>query len=111
LVLDLPQPTIRAMMCRAIQVQGACMAGLLGNQPTPAAESAEPDKLLTAKDAAVILAMSPLTLLRSRQRAPYRDFIVPTGTRGPRFSLHRIQQHIAQQAGTVARRPSRDEGG
>jgi hypothetical protein len=92
LVLGLPQPTIRAMMFRAMAVQGACLAGLNSDQrPVPAAEA---DRLLTAKEAAIILSISPLTLLRNRQHAPYRDFVVSTGARSPRFSFQRMQQYI-----------------
>lgn len=97
LVLPLPAPTLRLLMVNALKVQSACMMALIG-QPAPA-PAPESDRLLSPKEAAGLLGMSPLTLLRGRGRAPYRAFVVPTGTRSPRFSLHRIQQYIEQHAG------------
>jgi hypothetical protein len=31
----------------------------------------------------------------ARQHAPYRDFVVSTGARSPRFSFQRMQQYIS----------------
>lgn len=99
LVLDLPKSAIRTMMFRAMAVQGACLVGLLGEQSAPAAPTA--DRLLTAKEAAAILGISSLTLLRNRQQAPYRIFVVPTKARSPRFSFQRIQEYIMGGRGLV----------
>jgi hypothetical protein len=97
----LPRATVQVMLFRAMAAQQACVAALLVSEP-PTLTVSEPDRLLTARDAAPLLGISVITLLRKRHRAPYRDFVVSTGTRRPGFSLHRIQHHIELHAGSAA---------
>jgi len=95
LAMQLPAPTLRLLMVNALKVQSVCMIALIG-QPEPPPPVPAEDRLLSSKEAAELLGLSPLTLLRGRTRAPYRDFVVQTGTRSPRFSLQRIRRYIIE---------------
>lgn len=105
LLLQLQQPALWAIMINTLKIQGACMTALIGQPAAPVIP--EHDQLLTAKEAAELLGMARLTLLRRRGRTPYCDFVVPTGSRAPRFSMRRIQQYIEQHVGTRAGRAAR----
>jgi hypothetical protein len=92
----------------ALQQQFGARLAAAGSVVAEASPGPQPeDRLLSATEAAARLGISPLTLLRKRHRAPYRDFVVPTGTRRPLFSLRRIQDYITLHAGaaSTARRP------
>ena len=94
-------------MFKAMTVQEACFVALLA-WGRAASATPEPDELLTAKEAAELLRISSLTLLRNRDRSPYRDFVVLAGGKRPRFSWRRIQEYIELHTGVAIRaRPRR----
>ncbi len=107
LVLALPPSAVQEVMFKAMTVQEACFVALLVWGRT-ASTTPEPDKLLTAKEAAELLKISSLTLLRNRDRSPYRDFVVPAGARGraSRGVAHRNTSNF-----TLGSRSARDRAG
>ena len=113
LVQELPPHVCRALTIKAGAVVTMLATRLESTDATPErTQAAAADELLTAGQAAALLGISPLTIIRRRHRRPYSDFVVPIGTRLIRFSSARIQAYISESAGSVSvpRRPARRNG-
>ena len=102
----LPPRLLRLLRARAMVVANECEVAYLLAEARGETDQDADDKLLSAEEAAPMLGLTPVTLLRRRTRQPFHGFLVPTLGR-PRFSRRAIQDYLARTAGSTVQAPPR----